>query len=131
MRLIGKDISIFSVGGTSYLTTLKSATFDVDYDEQENSAIMDAFHFTELTKQDWTCEFSLQANDAAYPAVLTAMQAGTEVAISGKGSVSGTGTNLTIAGTGIIKRFGVGFEDNAQEYNFTVRPRSLLVISAT
>lgn len=130
MRLIGKDVALFEVGaGVSYLTTLKEASFDVTYDEQENSAIKDTFHFVELTKQDWTCEFTLQAVDTAYPAVLTAMQAGTELALSCIASNGGS-FDVAITGTGILQSFGLELADSAQGYRFRLRPRGLLSMVA-
>jgi len=122
-RTPGLSVSVYSVGGTSFIDDLENATLSVELSDEDARGIADEWAYAWLTGRAWTLESDVFVNSTA---AIFAM------AVNGTGQVDisfNTGAN-NYSGTGVITSSNHQTAKTAlQKQKVTIKGQGALTLS--
>lgn len=123
-RLHGLDISVWTVGGQSFIGHVQNATIEMEVETQESRAVQDDYAYPKAKHKSWRCTgtYVVDTTGLTYPADLQT-KFGTTVAISFN---TGAGT---YTGNGILRRISHAVPDGGQTHDTEIVGQGALSVA--
>lgn len=114
-RLLGKDLQVFNIDGSPITGVIRECSVEIDWDTQENKALLDLVHFDQPVIESWRITFRTAVDAVDFNPTGLANSVGATVAVT-----VDIGPFTYSATPALLKSMTHSVPDGLQEMDFTI-----------